>query len=73
VLGLGGTIKKLTSAGVEVNVLLFARENEGYTTMADKDSIVQIRRDEREAVKNILGIRNYEAYEYDDYAIPAMT
>ncbi|MDF2716085.1 MAG: hypothetical protein K0R28_3010 [Paenibacillus sp.] len=56
-----------------MNVLLFARENEGYTTMADKDSIVQIRRDEREAVKNILGIRNYEAYEYDDYAIPAMT
>jgi len=71
VLGLGGTIKKLTSAGIEVNVLLFANGNEGYTTMADKDRIVQMRRDEREMVRNILGIRSYEAYEYDDYAIPA--
>ncbi len=33
VLGLGGTIKKMTNAGVEVTVLMFANGNEGYTTL----------------------------------------
>ncbi|MFC5407215.1 PIG-L deacetylase family protein [Cohnella soli] len=71
VLGLGGTIKKMTNAGVEVNVLMFANGNEGYTDLKDKEHIVEIRRKEREAVKDILGIHTYEAYDYGDYAIPA--
>lgn len=71
VLGLGGTIKKMTAAGIEVNVLLFANGNEGYTKREDKDRIVQMRRDEREEVRRLLGIARYDAHDYEDYAIPA--
>lgn len=71
VLGIGGTIKKLTNEGTEVSVLMFANGNEGYTRMEDKEKIVDIRRKEREAVGQILGIRHYEAHDYGDFAIPA--
>jgi len=71
VLGIGGTIKKLTNQGTEVTVLMFANGNEGYTRLADKDRIVDIRRREREAVGSILGISCFEAYDYGDFAIPA--
>ncbi|MGI2297882.1 PIG-L deacetylase family protein [Paenibacillus sp. GXUN7292] len=71
VLGIGGTIKKLTNQGTEVTVLMFANGNEGYTRLEDKDRIVEIRRQEREAVREILGIAHYEAYQYGDFAIPA--
>ncbi|MBB6730870.1 PIG-L deacetylase family protein [Cohnella zeiphila] len=71
VLGLGGTIKKLTNQGTEVNVVMFANGNEGYRTLEEKDRIVEIRRKEREAVQQLLGIRHYETYKYNDFAIPA--
>ncbi|MDF2721650.1 MAG: hypothetical protein K0Q59_1325, partial [Paenibacillus sp.] len=71
VLGIGGTIKKLTNEGTEVTVLMFANGNEGYTTMEEKDSIVDIRRKERENVGRLLGIAHYEAHHYGDFAIPA--
>ncbi|MCU6711278.1 PIG-L family deacetylase [Paenibacillus sp. J5C_2022] len=71
VLGLGGTIKRMTAAGIEVNVVMFANGNEGYPTLAEKDSIVETRRNERETVQKILGISHFEAYDYGDYAIPA--
>jgi N,N'-diacetylchitobiose non-reducing end deacetylase len=71
VLGLGGTIRKLVNHGVEVFVLMFANGNEGYTSLDEKESIVTIRRTEREKVQKILGISAYEAYDYGDYEIPA--
>ncbi len=71
VLGLGGTIKKLTNQGTEVNVVMFANGNEGYTALDDKERIVEIRRKEREQVQQLLGINHYETYSYNDYAIPA--
>jgi LmbE family N-acetylglucosaminyl deacetylase len=71
VLAVGGTIKKLTGSGIEVNVLMFANGNEGYTRIEDKDAIVDIRRHERAAVQKILGIHEYEAHDYGDYEIPA--
>jgi len=70
VLGIGGTIKKLTNQGVEVSVLMFANGNEGYTQMEEKERIVEIRRKEREEVGRFLGISHYEAYDYGDFAIP---
>ncbi|MDF2721268.1 MAG: dac, partial [Paenibacillus sp.] len=71
VLGIGGTIKKLTNEGTEVTVLMFANGNEGYTTMEEKNNIVDIRRKERENVGRLLGIAHYEAHNYGDFAIPA--
>jgi len=71
VLGLGGTIKKLTNQGTEVNVVMFANGNEGYSKLEDKDRIVDIRRKEREKVQQLLGIKHYETYDYNDFAIPA--
>jgi LmbE family N-acetylglucosaminyl deacetylase len=71
VISLGGTIKKMTLAGIEVNVVIFANGNEGYTDMKTKNTIVEIRRKEREKVQKILGIKNYEAYNYTDYGVPA--
>lgn len=70
VIGMGGTIRKLVNAGVEVSVLIFANGNEGYVTMEEKDTIVDRRRKERAIVQDILGITNYEAYDYGDYEIP---
>ncbi|BBH19727.1 diacetylchitobiose deacetylase [Paenibacillus baekrokdamisoli] len=71
VLGLGGTIKKMTNAGVEVTVLMFANGNEGYTSMEEIATIVETRRIEREVVQKMLNIHHYEAHSYEDYAIPA--
>ncbi|MFD0717316.1 PIG-L deacetylase family protein [Paenibacillus sp. GCM10027626] len=71
VLGLGGTIKKMTNAGIEVNVVMFANGNEGYTDLADKDRIVEMRKQERNEVQKLLGIQSFESYHYGDYAILA--
>lgn len=71
VIALGGTIKKMALSGIEVNVVVFATGNEGYTNMDMKDKIVEIRKKEREIVQKILGIKNYEVYNYTDFGVPS--
>lgn len=70
VIGVGGTIAKLTGSGVEVDVLMFANGNEGFADLAMKDRIVEVRKRERENVREILGISHYETHDYGDYEIP---
>ena len=71
VIALGGTIRKLVNQGTDVRVLMFANGNEGYVTPEEKHAIVERRRKEREVVQQILGVSQYETYEYGDYGIPA--
>lgn len=70
VIGLGGTIKKLTKQGVEIIVAIFANGNEGYGEISLKEKIVKIRKEERKKVQRILGISQYEAFDYTDFGIP---
>lgn len=71
VIGVGGTIRKLVNQGAEVSVVMFANGNEGYSTMEQKDKIVEIRREERRKAGKIIGVKTYEAFDYEDYGIPA--
>jgi LmbE family N-acetylglucosaminyl deacetylase len=68
VIAVGGTIKKLTAAGVRVTTLVFAEGNEGYSRLDERDTIVQQRRKERQAAQNILGTQECIALGYHDYA-----
>ena len=67
VIALGGTIRKLANSGISVTTVVFAQGNEGYSTLDEKDSIVDRRRREREEAERILGTARCIAYDYHDY------
>ena len=67
VVAAGGTIKKLTSNGVQVTTMIFAVGNEGYSRIEDKDTIVETRRNERKIVQTILGTAGYITYDFHDF------
>lgn len=67
VIGLGGTIRKLTHAGVEVTTVIFATGNEGYLSIEQKDTVVAQRVEERKAAQKILGTAHCIAHGYHDF------
>jgi LmbE family N-acetylglucosaminyl deacetylase len=67
VIALGGTIRKMVNAGVQVSTMICATGNEGYTRLEEKDTIVERRRKERAAAQAILGTAACIAYEYHDF------
>ena len=70
-IALGGTIRKFADEGAEITEVVFATGNEGYSQMAEKDSIVKIRAEERKSAGKLLGISHYETFNYTDYGIQA--
>jgi len=70
-IALGGTIHKFADEGAEITEVVFATGNEGYSRMEEKDKIIEIRAQEREAAGKLLGITHYETFSYTDYGIPA--
>jgi LmbE family N-acetylglucosaminyl deacetylase len=68
VIGPGGTIRKLANAGVEVTTVIFATGNEGYLSLADKDTIVQRRAKEAQKAASCLGTKAHITYGYDDFS-----
>lgn len=68
VIGPGGTIRKLTNAGVEVTTVIFARGNEGYQSIDERDTILARRVVERGAAQKILGTAHSMAHDYPDFA-----
>jgi LmbE family N-acetylglucosaminyl deacetylase len=67
VIGMGGTIRKMVNAGVEVTTVVFAIGNEGYLRIEDKDTIVARRVKERAAAQQILGTARCIAHQYHDF------
>jgi LmbE family N-acetylglucosaminyl deacetylase len=59
VIAVGGAIRKLANAGAAIRLLMFSDGAEGYTTLAEKDTIVARRESETQAVCRILGIGEY--------------
>ncbi len=70
-IALGGTIRKFADEGAVITEVIFATGNEGYSVLADKDKIVKVRAKERAAAGKILGISEYETFNYPDFGIPA--
>jgi LmbE family N-acetylglucosaminyl deacetylase len=58
--GVGGTIAKLSKAGNKVFVVIFTKGEEGYADRKLKDTISEVRQKEIEKVRKILGIEKYE-------------
>jgi len=67
VIGMGGTIRRLADSGVRVTTLIFANGNEGYTRLAEKDTIVARRARERQAAQRILGTAACVAHAHRDF------
>ena len=67
VIALGGTIRKLVNAGVQVSTMICATGNEGYTRLEEKDAIVERRIKERAAAQAILGTAACIAHDYHDF------
>ena len=81
VLGMGGTIKKLTKKGIEVKVVfmatgIFARRSNDYVNKAKYDvnkkttktmskQMSDLRRDAKKALR-LLGVRNIEFFDFPD-------
>ncbi|MFA6716911.1 MAG: PIG-L deacetylase family protein [Victivallaceae bacterium] len=59
VIGMGGTIRKLADAGANIRLVMFSEGAEGYPRIEDKNTIVEQRQRETEAVCQILGIQEY--------------
>lgn len=70
-IALGGTIRKFADEGAEITEVVFATGNEGYSRIEEKDKIIKIRANEREAAGRLLGIAHYETFSYTDYGISA--
>nr|MDO8133443.1 PIG-L family deacetylase [Candidatus Njordarchaeum guaymaensis] len=60
VVGVGGTIAKLTKVGHDVFVVIFTKGEEGYADRKLKDTIAEVRKKEIEKVRRILGVKKYE-------------
>ena len=67
VIGMGGTIRKLANAGVQVFTVVFASGNEGYTQLSEKDTIVARRRGERAKAQRVLGTAGCIAHAHGDF------
>jgi LmbE family N-acetylglucosaminyl deacetylase len=67
VIGPGGSIRKLSNAGVEVTTVIFATGNEGYQKIEDKETIVEDRAKERRAAGDILGTLHCITHDYGDF------
>lgn len=59
VIGMGGTLGKFANDGAEIRLVMFSEGAEGYSSPSEKDTIIQTRQHETEAVCKILGIREY--------------
>ena len=59
VIGMGGTLKKLSDAGARLRLVMFSEGAEGYTSLDDRETIVARRDAETRAVCDILGIAEY--------------
>jgi len=66
-IGVGGTIRKLVDSGVQVTTMILCQGDEGYTSLEDKDKIVEMRRQERAASQKILGTSEYITCKYHDF------
>ncbi|MDD5706437.1 MAG: PIG-L family deacetylase [Kiritimatiellae bacterium] len=67
VIGVGGTLRSLVTAGADVTTLIFANGNEGYQRLAERDLIVKRRVRERAKAQRILGTRGYIVRECHDF------
>ena len=68
VIGVGGTIRALVDAGVEVTTLVFATGAEGYAKLDEKETIAATRASERACAGTILGTQRYIAHDYGDFS-----
>lgn len=59
VIGMGGTLRKLADSGAIIRLVMFSEGAEGYSRREDKNTIIQTRHKETEAVCKILGINEY--------------
>lgn len=59
VIAIGGTIRKMANAGVNIRLVMFSEGAEGYPTREEKNSIVAQREEETKEVCKILGIKEY--------------
>jgi LmbE family N-acetylglucosaminyl deacetylase len=66
-IGVGGTIRKLANAGVEVTTLVMCTGNEGFIRLEDKDTIVPRRIGERAAAQQVLGTSMLISHEFRDF------
>lgn len=68
VLGCGGTIAKFTSIGASVKVAVFADGVGSRFNLLDANHDIQSRkrRDDMEKAHKILGIKEYEIFDYED-------
>jgi len=66
-IGVGGTIAKLAKDGHEVTVITFTSGNEGYDKLELTGKIADIRLAELTEVLRFLGVKNFEAWGYEDY------
>ena len=71
IIAVGGTISKIVEEGGVVNVVCFGNGDEGYGKIEDKDTIVETFKKEAERAHEILGVSNYECFDYPDFEIPA--
>ena len=67
VIAVGGTIRKLANAGAEIRLVHFSDGAEGYTTLEEKHTIVDLRRQETGQVCAILGIGSYTNLHLQDW------
>jgi len=59
VIGMAGTIKKLSDAGATMRLVMFSEGAEGYSTLEEAATITQRRDAETRAVCRVLGIQEY--------------
>ena len=71
IIAMGGTIRKMTKAGIEVNVFCFGNGDEAYTVPGtQKEAVEKFKKGAADAHK-IVGVKNLECVDVGDFEVDA--
>ena len=71
VIAIGGFIRKVVQAGGRVDVVCFGNSDEDFADVAERESAPKRIRAQAEKAHRILGVSNFECFDYSDYAVQA--
>ena len=69
VIGMGGTVQKMIAEGYSPVLITFTSGDTAYSTLEEKESIVEIRKKENENALKILGITEHINWNYGCQAV----
>lgn len=69
IIAVGGIVRKMVNQGCEVSVVCFGNGDEGFAHIEDRESCVERFKKQTELANNVLGVKNFECFDYGDFDV----